>query len=359
LKRVQKVTADYKKTTTDFETVEFTTADGLTLNLKHVINSQPGAIPPSKGPVLLVHGAGVRANIFSPPVQTTFVEFLCAHGYDVWLENWRASIDMPPNLWTLDQAAVFDHPAAVKKVIERTGAKSIKAVIHCQGSTSFMMSAVAGLVPQVDTIISNAVSLHPVVPWASALKINLASWPIQMLTPYLNPQWGKAPPTLLAKLIRSLVHFFHRECNNTVCRHASFTYGTGFPTLWRHENLNTETHDWLSNEFGFLPTRFYTQIGRSIRKGHLLSVEHFASLPLDFVESAPKTQARFAFFAGLENVCFTAESQQKTFAHFDKQRPNFHSLTLVEGYGHLCMFLGKNAANDVFPLMLKELDKTV
>ena len=40
----------------------------------------------------------------------------------------------------------------------------MKAVIHCQGSTSFTMSAVAGLVPEVKTIVTNAVSLHPVVP---------------------------------------------------------------------------------------------------------------------------------------------------------------------------------------------------
>jgi pimeloyl-ACP methyl ester carboxylesterase len=343
----------------EFNTHEFVALDGLRLNVKHAVNRSPDALPAVKGPVLLVHGAGVRANIFSPPVATTFVEFLMAHGYDVWVENWRASMDFSPNLWTLDQAALYDHPAAVKKVVELTGAKTIKAVIHCQGSTSFMMSAVAGLVPEVDTIISNAVSLHPVVPWFSALKISLAAEPIQWLTPYLNPQWGKHPPNRLAKVIRALVHLIHRECDNTVCRHASFTYGSGFPTLWRHENLNRETHAWLADEFGFLPTRFYRQIGRSIRKGHLLAAEKFAELPADFVAAAPKTQARFAFFAGEENICFTPASQKKTFAHFDQLRRHFHSLTLVPGYGHLCMFLGKNAAQDVFPLMLKELDKAV
>ena len=54
------------------------------------------------------------------------------------------------NEWTLDQAAIHDHPAAVRKVVEETGAEKVKAIIHCQGSTSFMMSALAGLVPEVD-----------------------------------------------------------------------------------------------------------------------------------------------------------------------------------------------------------------
>ena len=123
-----------------------------------------GEHPASRGPVVLVHGAGVRANIFRAPVRTTIVDYLIDRGYDVWLENWRASIDFAPNKWTLDQAAVFDHPEAIKTVVRETGATDVKAIIHCQGSTSFMMSAIAGLVPQVKTIVSNAVSLHTVVP---------------------------------------------------------------------------------------------------------------------------------------------------------------------------------------------------
>lgn len=50
--------------------VPFTAEDGLPCNLIHV----QGDNPPRKGPVLLVHGAGVRANIFRAPVQTTIVD---------------------------------------------------------------------------------------------------------------------------------------------------------------------------------------------------------------------------------------------------------------------------------------------
>jgi len=117
--------------------VPYTAGDGLALNLINV----RGAAEPTRGPVVLVHGAGVRANIFRAPVRQTLVDALVEHGYDVWLTNWRASIDFAPNRWTLDQAARYDHPAAVAKVVEDTGADAVKAVIHCQGSTSFTMSA--------------------------------------------------------------------------------------------------------------------------------------------------------------------------------------------------------------------------
>lgn len=163
-------------------------------NLIHV----EGEKPATKGPV---HGAGVRANIFRAPVQTNLVDFLVANAYDVWLENWRASIDLPPTLWTLDQAAIYDHPAAVQTICERTGSRGIKAVIHCQGSTSFMMSAVAGLLPQVKTVVSNAVALHTIIPRFSAFKIRYALPLLDFVEDYLDPQWGLHAPTLVAKLI--------------------------------------------------------------------------------------------------------------------------------------------------------------
>jgi pimeloyl-ACP methyl ester carboxylesterase len=333
--------------------VPFTAGDGFRCNLIHV----QGERPPSKGPVLLVHGAGVRANIFRARVQTTLVDLLVDHGYDVWLENWRASIDLPPNRWTLDQAAVYDHPAAVQKVVVETGTPEVKAVIHCQGSTSFMMSAVAGLVPQVKTIVSNAVSLHPVVPWVSELKGMVAVPIVSAITPFLNPQWGLHAEGAVPKLIKGLVELTHHECDNPVCKQASFTYGTGFPTLWRHENLNPETHEWIKQEFAQVPMRFFQQMARCLRKGHLVSVEGLPQLPADFVAQPPRTDARFAFLAGERNVCFLPDSQQRTYDFFQQQRKDYHSLQVLPGYGHLDVFIGKDAASDVFPIILEELDR--
>ena len=74
------------------EVVPFTAGDGLQCNLIHV----RGERMPHKGPVLLVHGAGVRANIFRAPVERTLVDMMVEEGYEVWLENWRASIDFAP-----------------------------------------------------------------------------------------------------------------------------------------------------------------------------------------------------------------------------------------------------------------------
>ncbi|MGH8306823.1 MAG: alpha/beta fold hydrolase [Gammaproteobacteria bacterium] len=335
------------------QVIPFAAGDGLQCNLIHMLSERPSP----KGPVLLVHGAGVRANIFLPPVQTTLVDFLAEAGYDVWLENWRASIVLPPNRWTLDQAAVYDHPAAVNKVMEQTGAQELKAVIHCQGSTSFMMSAVAGLVPQVKTIVSNAVSLHPVVPKVSRIKGVVAVPIVSALTPYLNPQWGLHAEGAVPKLIKLMVELTHHECNNPVCKQVSFTYGTGFPALWSHANLSDETHDWIKHEFAHVPLRFFQQMARCLSKGHLVAVEELEELPRDFVAQPPKTDARFAFLAGEQNICFLPESQIRTHDYFQQQRKDFHSLKILPGYGHLDVFIGERAADDVFPIILEELDR--
>jgi pimeloyl-ACP methyl ester carboxylesterase len=337
------------------EVVPFLAGDGRALNLIHVHGEQEAP----KGPVVLVHGAGVRANIFRAPVRQTLVDALIDDGYDVWLENWRASIDVEPSEWTLDQAAVHDHPAAIRTIVRETGHDTVKAIIHCQGSTSFAMSAVAGLLPQVPLIITNAVSLHPVVSHAAELKLKFAVPPVARLTEYLDPQWSFGAPTLTAKALNLLVRAVHHECDNLVCRWSSFTYGVGFPVLWRHENLNSETHDWLQHEFAKVPLTFFLQMGQCVRAGHLLPVEDFPSLDEDLAEREPQTDARWVFLAGAENHCFLPESQRRSFEHLERFRPGYHSLHVVPDYGHLDMFMGQDASRDVFPLILAELDKPV
>jgi hypothetical protein len=334
------------------ERIPFRSGDGLECDLVRV-RSASGA---ARGPLLLVHGAGVRANIFRAPIPTDFVRYLVHHGYDVWLENWRASIDLPPNQWTLDQAAVFDHPAAVRTIVERTGWDRIKAVIHCQGSTSFTMAAMAGLVPEVRTIVTNAVSLHPVVPPWSRMKLRFAVPLLSSLTEYLNPAWGIHAPTRIAKLIRILVTLTHYECDNPVCKLVSFTYGSGAPALWSHLNLNPETHEWLKQEFAHVPLSFFRQMARCVQVGHLVPVDGLHELPKDFAAGPPLTDARFVFLAGQDNLCFLPESQRRSFAFFNHHRPRYHALHVLPGYRHLDVFMGQRAAEDVFPLLLRELN---
>jgi len=334
----------------------FRAADGVPLTLVHVEREGGTPAPRTRrGPVLVVHGAGVRAEVFRPPLPGTFVDALLAGGWDVWLLNWRASIDLPPVSWTLDDAAAYDHPAAVAEVCRLTGADRIKAVVHCQGSTSFTIAAVCGLLPQVETVVTNAVSLHPVVPAWSAVKLRALAPVMARLTSHVSPAWGDRPVGRFAHLVRALVLATHRECRNNVCRLVSFTYGAGHPALWSHENLDTDTHDWVRGEFGDVPMSFFAQMRRCVTAGHLVPVSERPGLAPSYVAEAPKTDARFVFLAGEDNLCFLPESQRRTYGFFEQHRPGRDTLHVLPGYGHLDVFFGKDAHRDVHPLVLSEL----
>jgi len=338
------------------DTVDFVAGDGMPLNLKRV----RGPKPARKGPVLLIPGAGVRAALFRPPEPVTVVDALLDDGWDVWLENWRASIDVPRNEWNLDQAAVYDHPRAVRKIRELTGADTVKAVVHCQGSSSFMLAVTAGLLPEVDNIVANSMSLHPVVPPWSRFKL---SWLVPVVAPLLRcrgTRWegpGHPSPNLVARALVAVVHASHHECENSSCRMISFTYGSGRPGLWSHENLSEATHDWLRNEFADVPMSFFRQMARSVRAGRLVPTGQFAVLPPDLLDHPPRTDARIALLTGDENRCFLPLSQHATLAYLRRHRPaGQQSVQVLPGYGHLDMFLGRYAARDVFGYILEQLN---
>jgi pimeloyl-ACP methyl ester carboxylesterase len=331
--------------------VPFQAGDGHPLRLVHVREPRE----PTKGPVLLIHGAGVRANIFRAPVEENLVQRLVREGYDVWLEEWRASIELPFCHWTLDQAALYDHPKAVQTIVEQTGWNRIKAVVHCQGSTSFTMSALAGLVPQVDTIVSNAVSLVPAVPGFAKFKLKWALPVLHRMKDNLDPRWGDRATDVSSWLIRSVALLFHHECRNGVCKMVSFTYGAGCPALWRHENLNAETHEWVRQEFARVPLTFFDQILTCIEAGGLKSVDGYRELPADYLSEPLRTEARWTFLAGGKNQCFLSESQVRAHAFFEQRQPGRHSLNVFPEYSHLDVFMGQSANRDTFPTIIDAL----
>jgi hypothetical protein len=330
--------------------------DGRLLTLHHVRRAGASG-GGERGPVLLAHGTGVRANLFyTPPLRTTLVDALLDAGHDVWLESWRGSIDLDTCDYTLDQVAVHDHPALVRAVLEETGADSLQAVLHCQGSTSMTMALLAGLLPQVTHVVSNAVSLFVDVTPASHRRLQVLVPVMRPSMPGLDPQWAIRPPDFRAAAFARTAELVRRECDNHVCAVSNFTYGPGPDVLWRHENLTADTHRWISREFGWVPMSFFRQIGRCADAGHLVAIDDTVDgLPDDFLAAPPRTDARFTLIAGAENRCFLPESQRRTHAWLEARRPGSSELHLLPGYTHMDVFFGRDAARDVFPRIVGAL----
>ncbi|GAA1951106.1 hypothetical protein GCM10009776_11400 [Microbacterium deminutum] len=325
--------------------------DGTPLTLIRV----RGGREPTRGPVILIHGVGMRAESFRPPGIRSLVDVLLDEGWDVWLFNWRGSIDLDPVPWTLDDVALNDHPAAVRHVLGITGASAVKVVAHCQGSTTMSMSAVAGLVPGVATIVSNGVSLHPHMPVVSRVKLHVLRQLVRAGEPYLDVAWRDGPETARHALTRMAIRTWHVECGNPTCNMASFALGAGHPALWLHSNLARVTHDWLRYEFGKIPLSFYAQLAASDRAGQIVAIRARGPLPGRYAEAPPKSTARFALFTGAQNRSFLPSSQKETFAFLRRHQPGRHSLHVLAGYGHTDVFLGRRAHHEVFPKMLTEL----
>jgi hypothetical protein len=180
----------------------------------------------------------------------------------------------------------------------------MKAIVQCQGSTSLTMSAIAGLVPEITTIVSNAVSRYVTVPKASELKLQAFVPVCETSLSGLDAQWAVRAPSALATGFARVAHLIRgRDCDNEVCQVANYMYGVGRDILWRHANLDSVTHDWVSREFGYCPFSLLAQIGRAQRKGYLVPVDGLAQLPESLVDVGPMTDARSRSWRGRGTGC--------------------------------------------------------
>jgi alpha-beta hydrolase superfamily lysophospholipase len=334
------------------ETVWFRAIDGFQLNFRRL---RPVAGVAPRGPVMMVHGSGTRANLFCPPSIVTLPAMLSAAGFDVWMLNWRASIDLEPSQYTFDDGAVFDFPAAVATIHAETGSETVKAVVHCQGSHAFMMSIASGLLPSVTRVVANSTAMTPTVRRAARIKLPIALETLGKFMDYFNPQYALYAPSFGAKLMDFMVHLTHHECRNAVCKHSSFVYGVGFPTLWSHHNLDDATHDWIAGEFAHVPVSLFRQTHDCLVAGHLVPAKDYSEIPEQLGVQAPMTDAVFTFITGSDNHTFRPIGMRNSCDFFNEHSPvppgaaPKHGFKEFPGYGHLDMFLGQYASVDVFP----------
>jgi cholesterol oxidase len=329
----------------------FTTDDGVTLRLTRY---QGGA----KGPVILSHGLGVSSRIFSlDTIETNLLEFLYAHGYDVWLLDFRVSIELPAaaRRFSADDVAQYDYPAAVAKVREVTASPSVQMVVHCYGSTTFFMAMLAGL-QGVRSVVSSQVATHMVCPPMTRLKSGLHlptlldKLGVESLTAYTdtNANWFNR---LYDRFLDTFPDEKEEECTSAVCHRITFMYSL----LYEHDQLNVPTHDALHEMFGIANIHAMEHLALMVRAGGLRSVDGQDI----YLPHLGRLAIPITFIHGAENACFVPESTEKTMELL-RQRNGSHLYRrhVVPGYGHIdCMF-GKRAALDVYPLILGHLEAT-
>ena len=329
----------------------FKTSDNVCLRL---IRYQGG----TKGPVILAHGLGVSSLIFAmDTIETNMLEYLYAHGYDVWLLDYRNSIELPAATLQAsgDDVATRDYPAAVSKVLELTGAKSVQMVVHCWGSTTFFMAMLAGL-KGVRSAVASQIATEIRAPLATHIKtgLHLPSFlnalGIKTLTAYVDNHEG-----LLAKIYDDGLRLYPIElknrCTSSTCHRITFLYAP----LYEHANLNEATHDALHEMFGVANMKAFMHLARLTNTGHLVDFDgNNVYLPhLD------RLAIPISFIHGAQNECFLPESTALTMDELAKANgSNLYQRHVIPGYGHIDCIYGKNAAKDVYPFVLEHLEAT-
>ena len=330
----------------------FPAKDGVALRLTRY---QGG----SKGPVILSHGLGVSSLIFSvDTIDTNLLEYLFTNGYDVWLLDFRDSIALPASSseWTGDDVANNDYPAAVDFVRQQSGAKDVQMVVHCWGSTTFFMSMLAGL-QGVRSVVASQIATHFVVPTMNKIRTGLHlpefldKIGIKSLTAYVDSHadwWNR----LYDDSLRVYPVPLDNLCNNPVCHRITFMYAL----LYEHAQLNQSTHENALHEmFGIANIKSFDQISLMTRKGHIVAADGSEA----YLPHLDRLAVPITFIHGGSNACFLPESTQITYDTLCKANgSSLYSRHVVPNYGHIDCIYGKNAATDIYPLMLDHLEQT-
>jgi cholesterol oxidase len=338
------------------EIQDFVTSDGLPLRLSRY---RGGA----KGPVVLGHAYGVSSTMFSvDTIDTNFVEYLYAQGYDVWALDFRASpiYNNVPNplfrQYTLDDIALHDWPAAIAKVRAVTRAKAVQVVAHCIGSVSFFMAMLSGM-EGVESAIACQVAAHPIPAWPGRLKsalhlpsvlyhLGLKTFPTDENT---QSSFGNQ---LLDRALRLTTPLQPGdECNSPVCWRVNFLYGVSF----LHSQLNDATHKAIHEFFGFASLPSLSHIARIVRAGHVIAADGSES----YMPHLDRLKLPILFVQGLHNEVFIPPGTKKTYETLVAANgKDYYERIVFPTYGHLDCFIGRNAAADIYPTMLRHLDRT-
>ncbi|HKG93541.1 MAG TPA: alpha/beta fold hydrolase [Gemmatimonadaceae bacterium] len=335
----------------------FSTADKLGLSMLRFQRA------PSDDVVLIVHGLTTSTDMFVMPEHYNLVSYMLDQGFgDVWCLDYRMSNRHPFNLqrhrYTLDDIALFDHPAAVAKIREAVGAgKRIHVISHCLGAASFAMSVFAKAV-EVDSLIANSVALTPRVSTWSRMKIAVSPFVVEYVLglPYLNPNWGEEPGWTKGKLMAKMISMGHRECDVGACHMLSMMWGNGHPALYSHENLDEITHRRGGDLYGPTSVHYYRHVRRMLNAGRAVKYDtrnaKHQALPDDYLQSAAEIETPVMLTTGEDNYVFT-DSNVVCHEALERAAPGRHELKVYPRYGHQDVFMGKNVAADIFPSMVE------
>jgi lysosomal acid lipase/cholesteryl ester hydrolase len=346
----------------EISTHQFVTQDGLDLSLLRFCRG------PSKDVVLLIHGCTTSTDMFIQPEHYNLVSYLLDHGFpDVWSLDYRMSnrhdYNLQPNGFSMDDVALYDHPAAIRKLREVVGEDAaIHVVSHCLGAMTFGMALFGRTVTGIRSCIANSVFLTPKIPLWCKIKGVFFPFLIEKVLrlPYVDPLWAVRPGWGWGKLLGKIMSLLHRECDVPACHMLSEMWGAGWPAVWRHENMDEITHRRAGDLFGGVRMNYHRHAMKMANRLRTVRMSpkdsSYTALPYDYLSNAQAVETPCLLVTGDTNRVFL-NSNQKCHEEFQQRVPGRHQLHIFGNYGHQDIFMGKNVAQDIFPTLLAFLNQ--
>jgi cholesterol oxidase len=307
-----------------------------------------------KGPVVMAPGFGTSTLAYTiDTVDTNLPEALFASGYDVWLFDYRASpaLASARTQFTLDDIAKQDYPAAVAKVREVSGAPSVQVMAHCVGSMTFLMAMASGL-QGVRSAVSSALTLYPDSPLINRIRAGLdlgkllSKANIETLTTDFDRE--KATDVIIDNILKTYPS--KEQCQSAVCRRILGIYGD----VYKHDQLNEATHNAIHEMFGVANARTFNHLSLIVRSGHAVDADGGDT----YMNHLDRLAIAITFLHGEENNLFLPSGSMKSLQKLASVNDaKLYQRIEFKNYAHMDCYMGRNAARDIFPTIVGELDR--
>ncbi|KAH8719657.1 hypothetical protein HC256_000087 [Beauveria bassiana] len=339
-----------------------------------------GAPVPTEN-LFMIPGAGVDHQIFAlPTIATNAVNYFTRAGYRVFvlvhrigrLDSASQSSSPSSSPWTTYDARL-DIRAGLEKVRQlQQGGGKLYTIAHCMGSVALACGLLDGAVPAdwIRGITCSQVFMNPI--WArSNMRKAAFPAPLDKLHAAAVGPWFRcaASPDAGARqaLIDQLLRFVAAEeerCASASCHRATILFGR----CWNHANLNEETHRHVDEFFSGANMALMHLLMRMGRRGRV-STNGPAFAPLDTDANVQRLRGiPIFFFSGADSQVLSPEATERT---YERLCTTFglaagggssglqYRRRVIEGYGHLDCWMGRDAYRDVYPMVLDEVDRVV
>jgi cholesterol oxidase len=272
----------------------------------------------------------------------------------VWLFDRRSSPRLPAARtdYSVDDVVKYDWPAAVAEVKRLTGAPDVQVVAHCMGSMTLLLALMTGM-QGVRSAVCSQVTTYFKTELKNRIKAGLALADLLQLvgigsvTTHVEPKWQDAA---IEAALRLYPVPSSERCDSPVCHRIWGIFGP----VYKHDNLNRATHLAMNEIFGISSTTVFKHLLKILGQGRAVDQhgndvysdkKHLLTLPIHFL-------------AGKENQMAFPESSELLYEELRQLHgPGNYSRSVFDGYAHLDCFIGKNSAIDIFPDVLKQLER--